>query len=97
MRQWFEGHDLLDKWFVPIYGPEYELPRINGYKGTKRDDFTVEYGCATIKIDALRLLIEASASFGSRSIAMVKLSSCVELSLLQVKKIIEYFDNIKSA
>lgn len=97
---------VLDLWFEPVYAPKYTLPKINGYEG-RIDGKYVVYGnnCAWLDVWALRGIlataetwqraaIDTKENSHNRSIKSITLSSDVEITIDEIKQIVEYFDNL---
>jgi len=82
---------ILDIWFEPVLKECLELPVINGYKGEKISDTCVKYGCATFSIPILKNLVQFELLSGDRKIKSITLDSGVEITIEQIKEIVEYF------
>lgn len=97
--------EIVEQW-EPVYAPKYTLPKIYGYEGktnhpggSLEHSTVVEYGCAVINVMMLKNLLKASNhstthGAGNRSIKSIKLSSDVEITIEEIKQIVEYFDNL---
>jgi hypothetical protein len=82
---------VLDLWFEEVYETVKTLPTINGYKGQKVDANSVKYGCVTIRVSDLRDIASVEQIASTRTITSIKLSSDVDITMEQIKEIIDYF------
>jgi hypothetical protein len=82
---------ILDLWFEEVYETVKSLPTINGYKGQKVDANSVKYGCVTINVSDLHDIASVEQIASTRTITSIKLSSGVEITMEQIKGIIDYF------
>jgi hypothetical protein len=82
---------ILNLWFEEVYETVKSLPTINGYKGQKVDANSVKYGCVTIMVSDLHDIASVEQIASTRTITSIKLSSGVEITMEQIKGIIDYF------
>lgn len=79
----------------PVYKEEKQLPKINGYEGKYNND-RITYGCATFnkywfeEILKLYDFVRNFEGIGTRHLKSIKLDSGVEITMEQVKEIVEY-------
>lgn len=83
---------VLDLWFKPVYKEIKKLPEINNYDG-KIDGNYVKYGCASFNIDTLETIFNNRELSGCRNIKSITLSSGVEITMDEIKQIVEYYKN----
>ncbi len=99
---------MLDIWFEPIYKEKKALPKINGYEGKvvkKNDGNYVQYGCAEINAKFFHTLNQLNpkdanytnkfGNFDNRTLASIKFSSGVEVTMEEVNQIAEYLEENK--
>lgn len=99
---YFKEIGLLDnpEYFKPVYKEEKTLPKINGYEGEIEGDYIV-YGsnCAKFHKNFFIELLKfnnLNSYFGTnqnRAIELIKLDSGVEITMEQVKQIVEYINS----
>lgn len=94
VKDFFKKAGVLDLWFEKVYALKYSLPTINGYSGKMEGDFII-YGsnCAKFHKD---FFIDLSSIYnldGNRYLKSIKLSSDVEISIEEIKQIVEYINN----
>ncbi len=88
---------VLDIWFEPVYKEEKKLPKINGYDG-KVEGNQIVYGSSCAKFipkffqDLENLNKEHTTLGGNRTIKSIKLNSGVEITMEQVKEIVEFLN-----
>lgn len=95
-----EKAGVLDIWFEPVYKEEKKLPKINGYDGKLDGDYII-YGsnCARFQKRFFEILegfhkehpqFNNNFSNQNRTIKSIKLNSGVEITMEQVKEIVEF-------
>jgi len=82
---------VLDLWFEKVYAPKYSLPTINGYSGSYENGI-IKYGCAEFSKMFFEHLNSTNSHLGNRTIKSIKLSSDVEISIEEIKQIVEYIN-----
>jgi hypothetical protein len=86
---------VLDIWFEPVYKEEKQLPKINGYDG-KISGNQIVYGSSCAKFipkffqDLVKINDEHKILGGNRTIKSIKLDSDVEITIEQIKEIVEF-------
>lgn len=83
---------VLDLWFEPVYASQIQLPTINGYSGSYENGI-IKYGCAEFSKMFFEHLNSTNSHLGNRTIKSIKLSSDVEISIEEIKQIVEYINN----
>lgn len=100
-RDWynkFKKAGVLNLWFEPVYEEEKTLPKINGYE-SKYEHGVVTYGCAKFnqywfeEILKLHNSVLKFEGVGTRHLKSIKLDSGVEITMEQVKQIVEYINS----
>lgn len=85
---------VLDLWFDPVYATKYSLPKINGYNGELRANNTeIKYGCALMSIPKLKRIYEYKDLSIERCISSIRLNTGIEITIKEIKQIIDYVDN----
>lgn len=82
---------VLDLWFEKVCAPKYSLPTINGYSGSYKNGI-IKYGCAEFSKMFFEHLNSTSSHIGNRTIKSIKLSSDVEITIEEIKQIVEYIN-----
>lgn len=82
---------VLDLWFEPVYAPQIQLPTINGYQGSYKSGI-IKYGCAEFSKMFFEHLNSTNSHLGNRTIKSIKLSSDVEITIEEIKQIVEYIN-----
>lgn len=97
--------EILDLWFEPVYKLKYSLPKINGHDGELIENKTyIKYGCAYLSIARLKTVVTIAEVWESsyndiksishnRMIQSIKLDSGVEMTIEQIKQILDYVDD----
>ena len=86
---------VLELWFEPVYKEIRKLPKINNYEGklvNKQDCVYVQYGCAEFHKTFFKDLLGLNDYKGSRKIYSVKLNSGVEITMDEVKQIVDFLN-----
>lgn len=82
---------VLDLWFEPVYASQIQLPTIDGYRGYYEKGI-IKYGCAKFSKMFFEHLNSTNSHLGNRTIKSIKLSSDVEISIEEIKQIVEYIN-----
>ena len=82
---------VLDLWFEPVYASQIQLPTIDGYRGYYENGI-IKYGCAKFSKMFFEHLNSTNSHLGNRTIKSIKLSSDVEISIEEIKQIVEYIN-----
>ena len=82
---------VLDLWFEAVYAPKYSLPTINSYQGSYENGI-IKYGCAEFSKMFFEHLNSTNSHLGNRTIKSIKLSSDVEITIEEIKQIVEYIN-----
>lgn len=85
-----EDAGVLNLWFYPVFGKL--LPIINGVKGEKLSNSCVKYGDIVLSIDVLKKYIQYELISGDVKLKSITLSSNDEITIEQIKEIIDYFN-----
>jgi len=70
---------------------QIQLPTINGYTGSYENGI-IKYGCAEFTKMFFEHLNSTNSHLGNRTIKSIKLSSDVEISIEEIKQIVEYIN-----
>lgn len=88
--------EIVESW-EPVYREDKKLPKINGYEGKVEGDFII-YGNNCAKFhkkffkDLQQLIIHNHNSVQNRAIKSIKLDSGVEITMDEVKQIVDYIN-----
>jgi hypothetical protein len=86
---------VLELWFKPVYKETKKLPKINGYEGKVENEFVV-YGnnCAKFHKQFFKNLstVNEGNNWGNRKVKSIKLDSGVEITIEQVKQIVDFLN-----
>ncbi len=74
-----------------IKAAQIQLPTIDGYQGSYENGI-IKYGCAEFSKMFFEHLNSTSSHIGNRTIKSIKLSSDVEISIEEIKQIVEYIN-----
>lgn len=74
-----------------IKAAQIQLPTINGYSGSYENGI-IKYGCAEFSKMFFEHLNSTNSHLGNRTIKSIKLSSDVEISIEEIKQIVEYIN-----
>jgi len=94
---------VLDIWFEEVYKEFPKLPEINGYEGVyDKNHNIIRYGCAVFPVKDLKILYSNIDNFNevvkknldkyNRTVSHIKLTSGVEISIEQLKDIVEFLN-----
>jgi len=74
-----------------IKAAQIQLPTINGYSGSYENGI-IKYGCAEFSKMFFEHLNSTNSHLGNRTIKSIKLSSNVEITIEEIKQIVEYIN-----